>query len=435
MKYKWASNKTNPAARYFPQTFSKEEEVLLYRCLNGAAESGKSEKTGVLLPVRWKSKARFMFRWSRTLYSKPLSVILKMSAAEVKAAIERNRGRKPTSAHKWLMKQGFDVSTFDDWWKKTARLSLEQRIAAVDVMRETNISKKSYAKPVKSVIIGFYGRDSQNPWGRITGPKNVKSKDYSPHHFQKVLPLIRRINEAFKLALPERYEAQKRFCDRLDPRFVIEGTCFTTITVNKNFRTYAHRDPGDLSQGFSNLAVFSNGREFKGGHLVLPEFNVEFALAPRDLLFIANHEYIHENTAIEAIDPESERISIVCYAREDLAFCGTVEYEALRRQFTLECDRLFPRMWESTRWYNYLMRELGYPTASLIEKARLHNFLNPEILTLAAKFGGEPWREKWELPRNNAGAAFQTAASTAGIDIGYPFQNSRQTSGRIKMVL
>ena len=30
---------------------------------------------------------------------------------------------------------------------------------------------------------------------------------------------------------------QKEFVDRLDPRFVVEGTCFTTITVNKNYRT------------------------------------------------------------------------------------------------------------------------------------------------------------------------------------------------------
>jgi hypothetical protein len=390
MQYKWASTKTNPAAQFLPQTFSKDEEALLYRCLGSAATT--TERRGAAAgPLEIKGDKKKYISLEQEAVLKALKRDSNDVLVAVRAAIERNKDRKPISARTW--KKEYDLSKFDDWWKKTAKLSLEKRVAAVDALNAKYASRTSYAKPVKSGTIGFFGRDSQNPWGRACGWNVLNA-----HQFSKVLPLIRRIDEAFRLAVPQRYDAQRRFCNRLDPRFVIEGTCFTTITVNKNFRTYAHRDSGDLSQGLSNLAVFSNGREFGGGHLVLPEFNLEFTLKPRDLLFIANHEYIHENTAIEALDPESERISIVCYAREDLAFCGTYEFEELRRRFTLECGKPFARMWESPRWYNYLMRELGYPTASLVEKARNHKFLNREMLTLSAKFGGLPWNysNTWE---------------------------------------
>jgi hypothetical protein len=401
MHYKWASIKSNPAAHYLPQFFTEDEERLLYRALSTAAVS--TERRGA-------AAGPLQIRGIKYVSAEQEAVLRVLEQSEedsaeilraIRTALERTRDRKPQRAHKWLQTGAhrFDVTKFDAWWKTTTKLPFSKRVAAVKRLRKNHISTPAYATPVLSGTIGFFGRDSQNPWGRPCGWNRQ-----NPYLFQRCLPLIRRIDEAFRLTLPTRYEAQKRFCERLDPRFVIPGTCFTTITVNKNFRTYPHRDSGDLSQGMSNLTVFSNGREFTGGHLVLPEFNVEFALSPRDLLFIANHEYIHENTPITARDADSERMSIVCYAREDLAFCGPLDYEELRRQFKAK-NKVFAKMWESRRWYNYLGRQLGSPAATLVEKARCRKLLTPEILTLHARFGIHPlfdhsnWDYQLQFPR------------------------------------
>ena len=105
-------------------------------------------------------------------------------------------------------------------------------------------------------------------------------------------------------------------------------TPFTTVTVNKNFRTAAHRDAGDLHEGFSNLTVVAKGdQQWTGGYLVLPEFRVAINIRPGDLLLINNHAGIHGNT--ELLPPEGktladmERISLVCYFRENMLKLGS----------------------------------------------------------------------------------------------------------------
>jgi hypothetical protein len=42
--------------------------------------------------------------------------------------------------------------------------------------------------------------------------------------------------------------------------FIIKDTAFSTVTVNKNFRTAGHYDNGDLKEGFGNLGVISQRR-------------------------------------------------------------------------------------------------------------------------------------------------------------------------------
>jgi hypothetical protein len=433
MAYKWASPKTNPAAHYLPQIFTRDEEKLLYRCLGTAAVS--TERRGVAAgPLQIRGKT------TEYVSAEQEAVLKALERAEgnkedvivaVREAINRSKDRRPQSAKKWLRPKGrsnFSPTKFDEWWGKVTTQSLKKRAAAVSKLRQKAMSRESYATPVLSGTIGYFGRDSQNPWGRAC----MWNRDHT-YAFERVLPLIRRIDEAFRLAMPTRYEAQKRFCEKLDPRFVIPGTCFTTITVNKNFRTYPHRDSGDLSQGMSNIAVFSNGREFTGGHLILPEFNVEFTLAPRDLLFIANHEYIHENTAIAASDPESERMSIVCYAREDLAFCGALEYEELRRRFKVK-RKIFPRMWVSREWFDFLQSatdEQGRPPPAtyLVDQARRKGMLSVEILMLSALHERDAlgstgnWEYLAQLPKPNYKQTEALSALTSAMHFGTPRQD------------
>jgi hypothetical protein len=144
---------------------------------------------------------------------------------------------------------------------------------------------------------------------------------------------------------------------------------FTTVTVNKTFRTASHRDAGDFSDGLSNLLVLSNNGNYSGGYLILPEVRIAINIRPGDLLLVNNHEYIHCNTPMVMHDEEAERISLVCYLREKMLELGSKDYEEHRFQF-VEFRRknkehpmqrklwngVSEGMWFSQEWYDYLER-------------------------------------------------------------------------------
>jgi GNAT superfamily N-acetyltransferase len=387
----WYSNKFNPSARYFPQIFSAEEQDLVYRCLE--RETKKTDNRGTSTgAIDFNEHTKFLhpeqdavLRCIETLAD---GLNIKDRESAIARQIENNRYLAKKKAFRWNEARRHTPAQFEQWWRSVIHLPLKKRQEAVGFFREKNVSKRPYAMPAMSATVGAFSRDANNQWGRVS----VENE----HLFSRALPIIRRIDAAFQKSLPERWALQKEFCETIDPRFVISGTCFTTLTVNKNYRTAEHRDSGDLSQGFSNIAVFSNGRKFSGGHLVLPEFNVEICLRPGDLLFIANHEYIHQNTAITNDDPESERLSIVAYAREAFAFSGTLEYESLRERFQRKSKK-FSGMWGSFKWYQYLRKELA-KGVSLVDEARKSSCLNREIVLLSHLYESDPlWNtNSWE---------------------------------------
>jgi hypothetical protein len=102
------------------------------------------------------------------------------------------------------------------------------------------ISETSYGNPVDSGIAGWFDRYPRIPYGRAT--------TYTRDNFEKfsmAYPFLQSLARGFKTLLPKRYANQKAATDTIDQKFVIEGTPFTTVTVNKTFRTAAHRDAGD----------------------------------------------------------------------------------------------------------------------------------------------------------------------------------------------
>ncbi|MGH7744801.1 MAG: hypothetical protein ACREQ5_08305, partial [Candidatus Dormibacteria bacterium] len=194
---------------------------------------------------------------------------------------------------------------------------------------QTFISDTAYANEVDSGISGWFGRYPRIPYGRATSYTEA-----NPERFVLAYPFLKQLALGFKQLLPERYAAQMACVTKLDSHFYVPGTPFTTITVNKNFRTAAHRDEGDYGQGFSTLSVIAKTKGYNGGYLILPEIDAAVNVRPGDLLLVANHDYIHGNTPILAPDVgELERISLVCYLREDMLKLGSWEYERARFNF------------------------------------------------------------------------------------------------------
>jgi hypothetical protein len=121
----------------------------------------------------------------------------------------------------------------------------------------------------------------------------------------------RRLGHVFRSWIPDRYAAQQAVVAQV-PGWHLHGTAFTTITVNKSFRTAYHTDKGDLKAGFSTLTTLG---KFDGGLLVVPRYRVAFKVRPGSLLMMNAHEF-HGNTQMTG-----ERISCVLYCREKIANC------------------------------------------------------------------------------------------------------------------
>jgi len=200
------------------------------------------------------------------------------------------------------------------------------------IKKDGTLSNTSRANTVNSGIVGFFDRNARFPFCRQTAwyEKNFNK-------FKKAYPYIHKINELFKESCPERYEAQKVMADQTNEDFLIKDTVFTTITVNKNFRTALHVDAGDYKEGLGNLAVLEAGK-YEGGYTVIPRYRVAFDVRSGDVCFFNVHEY-HANTEIKA-KLAYERVSIVCYYREKMHHCQSAEEELFKAQTRNRGDSL-----------------------------------------------------------------------------------------------
>lgn len=295
----------------------------------------------------------------------------------------QHKGKKPAPSnrnHVWSIERTKEINfIFEEWVEKTRHLPIEEQIKSANFVADKLICQTTYANSVFSGVAGWYDRYPRIPYGRATA---YTAKN--PDKFKLAYPFLQTLAEGFKKLLPWRYNNQMMAVSKIDPRFVVPGTPFTTITVNKTFRTAAHYDAGDYNDGLSNLLVLSNNGNYKGGYLIAPEYRVAVNVRPGDLLLINNHEVMHGNTPIELLDSDAERISLVCYLREGMLTLGSKEYEDCRYQFVEDRknnkDHPLQRklwngvsegMWTSKEWYDYCEGKLG--------TAELHKY-HPESI-------------------------------------------------------
>lgn len=233
--------------------------------------------------------------------------------------------------HVWLKNKidetGFE---FEGWLNATITLfDLDENAAtqsAIDV-RKTMISITTYANPVNSGIAGYFDRYPRIPYCRATSYTNNDKSE-----FADAIPFINKISEQFSELMPGRYAYQKDQCDNIDPSFTVGDSVYTTITVNKNFRTACHRDAGDLEHGFGSMVALSDGVHYDGGLLIFPEYRVAVDIRPGDMFLFDPHE-IHGNTDITSENNDHARVTLVLYFREKMLQCEIKVIEDLRHQF------------------------------------------------------------------------------------------------------
>jgi len=261
---------------------------------------------------------------------------------------------------------------FEAWVESLRPLSRQERVKEADKIMEF-MSDTTYGNPVNSGIAGWYDRYPRIPYGR---PTSYTENNFEK--FQKSYPYLQKLSEAFKDLLPWRYTNQMEAASKIDPKFLIPGTPFTTLTVNKNFRTAAHYDPANMENGFANICCFSVNDNYEGGYLVFPEIGYAVNVRPGDLLFVNNQAGLHGNTEIKFNDTEAERLTMIAFFHEKMLSLGSYDYEMTRKEFVdfrrkdkdhpLQRPRwngVSPGMWadtednksdyaEAKEWYEYL---------------------------------------------------------------------------------
>lgn len=347
--------------KFRKNVFTKEQQELAYNGLREAAT--ESQNRGIAAgPRSYKSTGR---DWVTLVEEKVLDFL--SGTATIQAAddpvtemFEKYRGNDGVGArgNVWLTLKRTPGFNFEEWAMKVKDLPAKERLAEVEKVNDW-ISDTSYANPVMSGIAGYFDRYPRIPYCRSTSyTTNNENK------FVSAVPFIEKISDKFKELVPGRWKAQNTEISKLDPSFRIGNSAYTTLTVNKTYRTAAHRDAGDLPTGFGNLTVLSNGIPYYGANLVFPAFRVAADVQPGDLIMMDVHE-IHGNTEISG---DGERISIVCYMREKMSECKTKAYEEARYNF-VEARRtnkehpnwrerwngISAGLWESEEWNEYLL--------------------------------------------------------------------------------
>jgi hypothetical protein len=251
---------------------------------------------------------------------------------------------------------------FDKWLTGTHNLPREEQIKEAQYVIDNYISDTNYAQSVMSGIAGFFDRYPRIPHGRA-----CSYNEKQPDKFALSFPYLRKLNDQFRELIPGRWAAQNEQASKLDPRFRIGGTVFTTLTVNHNWRTACHRDAGDLSTGFSNICGVTGpeGKGWRGGQFILPEYRIAVNLQPGDMLLVNNHEGIHGND--ELIGEDNDRMTIVAYFREKMVELKSWDYEQLRKQYVEDrrnnkqhkyyrqlWNGVSPNMWEEQEWFDYM---------------------------------------------------------------------------------
>ena len=243
------------------------------------------------------------------------------------------------------LKEKYDQMTDDELKTIADGLELDSNVVREDLIinmikKQGGVSSMKVNNQVASMPIGFFDADNKMcklPC-RLTHFTRVNFEKYN-----QGFPFLQKIDKLYKQLTPEAYQRQ---LDRANkkPHLKIPDTAFSTVTINRNFRTALHRDAGDYRDGFGNLTVIERGK-YQGGYTVFPQFGVGINLRNNDFVAMDVHQW-HSNTPMYET-PEDKaynesipkvykdnpdigtagiyelytRISFVCYLREKLVNC------------------------------------------------------------------------------------------------------------------
>jgi hypothetical protein len=203
------------------------------------------------------------------------------------------------------------------------------------------VSKMRVNNNVFSSVLGYF---EATPFMKLPCRLTSYTMRYWKY-YKHGLPFIRAVDSCFRSLVPEKHTLQKKAAEE-QPLLHITGTAFSSITINRNFRTALHMDDGDFKQGYGNLSVIERGH-YHGGYTLFPQYRAGFNVRTGDFLAMDVHKW-HCNTELYETEEDKKknkglarihkedmetgtmgsekpftRISFVCYLRDKLRKCNT----------------------------------------------------------------------------------------------------------------
>jgi hypothetical protein len=246
------------------------------------------------------------------------------------AATSRNRG----AAAGPIAQKGI-------YWKK--RKPVEIKGWSTRYMQNGKLSKMRVNNLVFSSVLGYF---EETPFMKLPCRLTSYTQRYFDN-FQKGIPFIKFLDKCFKTLTPNAYKKQLYRANK-QPSFRIDDTAFSSVTINRNFRTALHVDAGDFKDGFGNLSAIERGK-YSGGYTIFPRYRIGFNVRTGDYLAMNVHEF-HGNTEMKESESDKKynkslpkihfedastgtlggekkftRISFVCYLREGIIDCKANE--------------------------------------------------------------------------------------------------------------
>ena len=253
----------------------------------------------------------------------------------ITAAPSRNRGAAAgpidVKGKYWRKKNPTEIT---GW---SARYQLEKD------GKKGEISKMRVNNNVFSSVLGYF---DATPFMKLPCRLTSYTMRYWKY-YKHGLPFIREIDNCFKTLVPDRYNLQRKAAEE-KPLLHIKGTAFSSVTLNRNFRTALHKDAGDFREGYGNLSVIERGK-YHGGYTLFPQFRIGFNVRTGDFLAMDVHQWhcntemyetpedaaynkklprIHKDdleTGTLGAEKAFSRVSFVCYLREKLRECNNSE--------------------------------------------------------------------------------------------------------------
>lgn len=255
------------------------------------------------------------------------------------AAASRNRGAAAGP-----------INLNSNYWKKRAPVEIQGWSARYK--QDGKTSKMRVNNNVYSSVLGYF---EQTPFMGLPCRLTSYTQKYF-RQYQHGLPFIKAIDGVFKELIPDRYAKQKAAAAEA-PAYQIDDTAFSSITINRNFRTAMHMDDGDFREGYGNLSVIERGK-YTGGATIFPRYRVGFNVRTGDFIAMDVHEWhcntemtesaadkafnktlpkIHHaslDTGTMGSEKPFTRISFVCYLREKLRGCKNKETQAYYKRIS-----------------------------------------------------------------------------------------------------
>ena len=263
------------------------------------------------------------------------------------------------------------------------------------------LSKQATSNLSPSNIIGFFDKPDRNLKGKGAPCRLTAFNRDNPEVWKQVEPFLQLCDQQFSILTPDRHDKQLKQAQSV-PEFAIDGTAFSTITINYSWRTALHRDVGDLVEGFGNLVVLkdpTNENDYTGCCTGFPQYGVAVDVKHGDFLAMNVHEW-HCNTEFNPVNTEIKgkfnkrertngwyfnRLSMVCYLREKMARCKDMKTNKIQLLNNKGATNyIYRRIQKYTRPNTYKdysknLEQLHILVVGAIQKTEKPNLINNRI--------------------------------------------------------